>query len=488
MARLARCAIACWLIAFATLAHAADGLDGQRYVPAAGAAGGFVIERPLVLHHLGFGAGLFLHFADDAVVVRQEPGGREVAVPLSTALTADLLLSLGLGDIFELALVLPVDLVYQGDRVFSATQTLAASAGIGDVRLVPKVLIWENGTPSMHWAIGFAAPVSLPTGDPAALRGDPSVTVEPKVLFAVGGERWDVTTNVGARLRSTTVVAGTKIGSELTYGAALTLGLVPDTLDLSAELFGSVMPSAHPDRSEAPLELLAGLIIKATPQWSFYVGGGLGLTDGIGSPDFRAIGGVRYASGLPDRHRFEDPDHDGINNEHDRCPNEAEDFDGFQDEDGCPDPDNDQDGVPDDRDECPDDAAPGVPDGCPRGRVMVREGKVHLFGKILFNTGSTVVHRRSEPLLDDIAIALKDHPELARIRVEGHTDNVGDAAMNVRLSQDRAESVKKALVARGIPASRLEVRGYGESHPIAPNTAPAGRARNRRVEFVILKE
>jgi outer membrane protein OmpA-like peptidoglycan-associated protein len=248
------------------------------------------------------------------------------------------------------------------------------------------------------------------------------------------------------------------------------------------------MPAAkRGGRNEAPLEWIAGVILKPAPQWRVYLGGGLGLTDGIGDPDFRLIGGVRYAVGAPDRRRFDDDDHDDIINEHDKCPNEPEDYDGFQDADGCPDPDNDQDGIPDDRDECPDDAAPGSPDGCPRGTVVVREGKVHLFGKILFETGSSRIHHRSDALLDDIAQALKEHPELAQVRVEGNTDNVGDAAMNQRLSEQRAVSVKEALVRRGIPSGRLETRGYGETKPIAPNRSPAGRARNRRVEFVILK-
>jgi len=466
----------------------ADGFDGQRFVPAAGAAGGFWIERPLVLRHLGFGAGLFLHYAEDAVVVRQEPSGVEVAVPLDNALSLDLIASLGLFDLLELALIVPVDLVYQGDPVLAGGQTIAAGPGLGDVRFVPKVLIWENGRPSFHYAIGAATPLSFPSGDPQALRGSDSVTVEPKLILGLGGERWDVVGNLGVRLRAQTRIGDLTIGNEFTWGAAVTFALVPDKLDLQGELVGAVMPSAsRGGRTEAPLELLAGLIIKPTPQWSFYVGGGPGLTDGIGTPDVRIIGGVRFASNLPDRHRLEDPDGDGIINEHDKCPNEPEDFDGFQDSDGCPDPDNDQDGIPDERDECPDDAAPGTPDGCPRGQVVVREGKVHLFGKILFHTGSSTIQKRSDPLLDDIATALKEHTELARIRIEGHTDNVGDAAMNVRLSEARAESVRRALLTRGVPDQRLQIRGYGETRPVAPNRSPAGRARNRRVEFVILK-
>ena len=487
MRSLARSSMAVLLL-FSLPAYAADGFDGQRYVPAAGAAGGFWVERPLVLRHLGFGAGLFLHFADDAVVVREEPSNLVVAEPLQKALTADLLLSLGLFDFLELALVLPVDLVYSGDTVTSGGQTYAASAGLGDIRIVPKVLFWENGRPQFHYAIGMAVPISLPSGDALALRGEGTPTVEPKLTLGFGGQRWDLVGNLGVRARSSVQIGDLKWGSELTWGAALTLALIQDSLDLQAELVGALMPSAHPaGRNETPLELLGGVILKPAEHWRVYLGGGLGLTDGIGTGDFRLIGGVRYAVGAPDRRRFDDDDHDDIINEHDKCPNEPEDYDGFQDSDGCPEPDNDQDGIPDDRDECPDDAAPGTPDGCPRGTVVVRNGQVHLFGKILFETGSARIHRRSEPLLDDIAQALKEHPELNVVRVEGNTDNVGDAAMNQRLSEARANSVKEALVRRGISSGRLETRGYGETKPVAPNRSPAGRARNRRVEFVILK-
>src|SRR3954452_13432195 len=86
----------------------ADGFDGQRFQPAAGAAGGLAVERPLVPQHLGFGFGLFLHYGYDAVVDRDRPAGIERHV-LRHGFTMDFMGSIGLGNIFELALVLPVD-------------------------------------------------------------------------------------------------------------------------------------------------------------------------------------------------------------------------------------------------------------------------------------------------------------------------------------------------------------------------------------------
>src|SRR5262249_35685016 len=154
-----------------------------------------------------------------------------------------------------------------------------------------------------HYSFGLASPVSIPSGDPTAFRGSDTVTVEPKFLLDFGGERWGLIGNIGGKLRGATQLGDLRIGNEFTWGTAFVLGLTAtDSLDFTAELFGSVMPSANRGgRTEAPLELLAGLIIKPTESWSFYVGGGPGLTDGIGTPDFRIIGGVRFANKLPGR-------------------------------------------------------------------------------------------------------------------------------------------------------------------------------------------
>ncbi|HET6612514.1 MAG TPA: OmpA family protein, partial [Kofleriaceae bacterium] len=128
----------------------------------------------------------------------------------------------------------------------------------------------------------------------------------------------------------------------------------------------------------------------------------------------------------------------------------------------------------------------GDKDGCPSHTyVKVENGELVIFGKVLFKTGSAEIQPKSAPLLDQIAVALKGSPDVGRVRIEGHTDDIGDEALNKSLSEERAASVRDALVERGVSEDRIEVRGYGESHPVAPNTTRAGRAKNRRVEFVI---
>ena len=103
---------------------------------------------------------------------------------------------------------------------------------------------------------------------------------------------------------------------------------------------------------------------------------------------------------------------------------------------------------------------------------------------ILFATGSATLDPRSTATLTEIGQMLQEHADL-KIEIDGHTDNVGNAAANTTLSDQRAASVKQYLVKTfQIDAARLSSRGYGASKPIAPNTSPDGRQQNRRVELV----
>jgi OmpA-OmpF porin, OOP family len=191
--------------------------------------------------------------------------------------------------------------------------------------------------------------------------------------------------------------------------------------------------------------------------------------------------GWQDADGCPDP----DNDGDGIPDAQDKCPNEPEDKDGFQDADGCPDPDNDGDGILDADDKCPN--VPGVPpDGCPKQYklVVVTEQKIELKQTVYFDTNRATIKPVSFALLNDVGHALADNPKLV-VEVGGHTDSQGDDAFNLKLSQRRAEAVRAYLIKRGIAADRMVAKGYGEGVPIADNRTSAGRAQNRRVEFVI---
>ena len=226
--------------------------------------------------------------------------------------------------------------------------------------------------------------------------------------------------------------------------------------------------------------------------------------------------GFQDQDGCPDL----DNDGDGIADAQDRCPMEPEDKDGFEDLDGCPDPDNDRDGIADANDRCPNAAGPsennGCPDadrdtdgivdrldrcpdqpgisdeqGCPRQYklVVVRKDRIEIKEQIKFSPSSDkIIGRESFAVLDDVAQALKDNPQIRKIRVEGHTDSKGSDAANLRLSQRRAEEVMSQLIRRGIDPGRTQAVGFGETRPIASNTSAAGRAENRRTEFNILEQ
>jgi outer membrane protein OmpA-like peptidoglycan-associated protein len=190
-------------------------------------------------------------------------------------------------------------------------------------------------------------------------------------------------------------------------------------------------------------------------------------------------------NGCPDP----DTDKDGILDKEDACPKEP----GVRTTDpktnGCPDPDRDKDGINNDVDACPDD--PGKPDpdpkknGCPK--AFVSQGQIKIIDQVKFKTGSAQIlpGKDSEEVLQAVLKVLKEHPEIKKVRVEGHTDDRGAAAMNRKLSKDRAQSVVTWLLKNGIEKDRLHSEGFGPDRPIDSNTSDTGRQNNRRVEFHI---
>jgi outer membrane protein OmpA-like peptidoglycan-associated protein len=172
-----------------------------------------------------------------------------------------------------------------------------------------------------------------------------------------------------------------------------------------------------------------------------------------------------------------DNDKDGIVNEEDACPELA----GILVFKGCP--DTDGDGVSDNNDRCPDIKGTIENKGCP---AIAKEDIVKITliaSKIYFETGSDKLKLISNSQLDDLVVILNRYSAIT-LTIEGHTDNVGDDAYNMDLSQKRTVSVKNYLVTKGIPATRLNAIGYGETKPVADNTKAAGKAKNRRVELI----
>ncbi len=191
--------------------------------------------------------------------------------------------------------------------------------------------------------------------------------------------------------------------------------------------------------------------------------------------------GFEDTDGCPDT----DNDGDGILDVKDECPTRAEDFDSFQDADGCPDVDNDGDGVLDGDDRCPNDPetmnryedTDGCPDDIPAHMAMAN---------INFKYDSAEIAGADPlPILDDIAAFMKENPDV-RLEIEGHTDSRGSDTYNLDLSARRAQTIKNYLVNKGVSAERLMTKGAGESRPIDSNDTDKGRARNRRTEFHLI--
>lgn len=201
--------------------------------------------------------------------------------------------------------------------------------------------------------------------------------------------------------------------------------------------------------------------------------------DGVADPQDECpnVAGLESLNGCPDA------DGDGIKDSEDECPNEA----GPAANNGCPWPDSDGDGVLDKDDQCPDVAGTAANNGCPEVTVEVINELNEYSKTILFDLGKSSIRKESYDALDSISEIMNEYPQTV-FHIEGHTDSQGSDSFNLKLSKERAASVRKYLVEEdGIDSSRITSEGYGESRPIATNKTAAGRQQNRRVEVSLEK-
>lgn len=180
--------------------------------------------------------------------------------------------------------------------------------------------------------------------------------------------------------------------------------------------------------------------------------------------------GIAAAKGCPDT------DNDGIGDPFDKCPTKP----GLNVYDGCP--DTDGDGIDDSRDRCP--SSPGSVDnnGCPEIAKEDRQVLELAMRAVQFDTGKSTLKPESYAILDQISEIMYRYPDY-NLSIEGFTDSVGDANLNLSLSKKRAKACYDYLISKGISVRKLSYEGYGEANPIADNNLLSGRALNRRVEF-----
>jgi outer membrane protein OmpA-like peptidoglycan-associated protein len=182
-------------------------------------------------------------------------------------------------------------------------------------------------------------------------------------------------------------------------------------------------------------------------------------------------------------HGCPDTDGDGIRDLEDNCPTEK----GTWALRGCPPADTDKDGIPDAEDLCPKTAGVHELRGCPPLKQEEKDALKKAFDNLLFETGSDVIIESSYPSLIELAKILINNPA-TRLRLEGHTDDVGDDNANLDLSRRRAASVEHFLESKGVPHERITSAGYGETRPKLPNTSEGNRKINRRVEMLLSYE
>jgi outer membrane protein OmpA-like peptidoglycan-associated protein len=171
-----------------------------------------------------------------------------------------------------------------------------------------------------------------------------------------------------------------------------------------------------------------------------------------------------------------DTDKDGIKDNKDQCPTKP----GFERYNGCPVPDTDNDGVTDEKDKCLTIPGPVTNNGCPEIKQEIKKTVARAAKNLFFYSNKATLQTRSYPALNKLAAILRADSTLS-LQIEGHTDNIGNDARNMRLSQQRADAARQYLVDIGIDPRRIGTHGFGETEPVASNTTKEGRAKNRRI-------
>jgi outer membrane protein OmpA-like peptidoglycan-associated protein len=515
--------------------------DAEQFHPAITSQGYFGVDGAFVAPHLGFSAGLWLTYAHDPLVVGR--GGSRSGELIVRQLGMDLVGSFALVDRLEIGVDVPF-IPYQLNDTRTVALPGLAAAGVGDLAVEVKGLLWAPHWGTQRFGLAGVIGASFPTGDADSFMGQGALVGRFRLVAEWQSRHLEAALDAGVLVRGGRDFADLHVGSQFQYGAALAAPL-PLGFALVGEVRGLVgveYPKGFAlSAAEAPAELAAGLRWRARFGFEVNAAVGVGLSRGYGTPDrARAIFGLKYTS--PPRPRHEPPviappppvspsvappapppdadedgvpddadqcptvrgtreyrgcpppdrDHDGLSDADDRCPDKA----GVKENQGCPDFDSDGDGYVDRLDKCPFDPETwnGVDDedGCPDQPAALAAlvgDRIVLFEPVRFERDGSVVDKRSYTLLAVVARIVNLHAEILKLRVEGHMDNKMPALEGLELSRARAAAVRRWLVEVGhVDARRLTAEGFGADRPIADNRDFIGRAKNRRIELVVMQK
>lgn len=517
-------------------AQAPAQFDLNQFRPTELTTDGFAVSNADGQGHLRFGVQVYMDFARDPLELRVTNG----PIPdqrlglVHSQLTGHLTWSLGLWERLVIYMDLPYTFILRDDvsdegvaflESIGQGGLIPSGRGLGDVYVGARGVLY--GTRENIFQL--AAQATLTANTASASRPEQNYLGEPNRSPHIGGwfealgtfnagDYVRIPLNLGYKTSFDQNVPSLEVGNQLTFGAAVQVLLGQDRFMLTVETFGrtaAASSSGFGGKQETPVELLGGFKYLHRKGFATGIAGTGGVTPAYGNPDWRLIGMLGYTMPNKEKTIPADTDGDGIVDELDGCPTEPEDFDNFEDEDGCPDfdndadgildvddacpnepgpeendgcpdPDRDGDGVPDRIDNCPDEPGPPENQGCPEEQRVVIEGSsLEILDKIYFNVDSAQLQRRSHAVLDNVAEVLNAHTEISVIRVEGHTDSTGPAGYNMKLSQRRAASVVRYLIEDGgVSSDRLVAEGFGETRPLVPNAkTKMALAKNRRVEF-----
>ncbi len=488
--------------------------------------------------------GVITDFARSPFTIETDTGLTEGKIVTSLT-TFHLLAAAGLYERVEIGVDMPIVAAQAGDSIPGfRTQPLAESTTApGDLRLVPRALLWDRDG-AIAMGLTLAVDLGLPTGDRDTYAGDGAVRVEPTVGFGVrlpGGHR--VLADAGYRIRRQVEYGPVAIDDALVLRAAGEVR-VATAVRLVAEVATATVFQADLGGEDAPVEMRGGVRADAGPV-RLTAFAGTGLTTGAGAADWRAGAGVGWSGGVGGGEREPrvatsrqrtadlppdgDLDGDGIPNSRDACPNQPEDYDAWDDTDGCPDLDRDGDGiidyadqcvtvpetfngvedddgcpetyavydrdndlVPDELDECPDetedldgladtdgcpeidadgDGVPDTDDACPLvagvdGGCPDEEPFVgQRTVRIEFLPDSFTPDRAAREQIREAAAMVAGRGRPYRIRVTTWLDESLDRAVARTMAERRLEEIVELLVASGVRVDSVDVEAIDERRP-----------------------